>query len=116
MEVVPVVMRILNKNEKFLHIQEQIDARMEMILQKYKGLSKVCETNEYLDGIQNDYSKHYNVIVQQKQDQIKALEVLDAYIERIKESSGSNIEKLDEMKLEHGRILKEISILKENLD
>jgi hypothetical protein len=116
MEVVPIMMRVLNKNEKFLHIQEQIDARMEMMLQKYKELSKGCETNEYLDGIQDNYSKYYNEFVQQKQDQIKALEILDMYIARIKESSGSNIEKLDEMKLEQGRILKEISILKQNLD
>ena len=116
MEVVPIMMRVLNKNEKFLHIQEQIDARMEMIIQKYRDLSNAARTNEYLDGIKNDYSRYYNVFVQQKQDQIKALELLDIYIERIKESDNSNLEQLENMKHEQRRILKEIDSIRTKLN
>jgi len=120
MEIVPLMMRVLNKNDKFLHIQEEINARTNMMLQKHKELSNFAHTNEYLEGIKNDYSKYYDTFVQQKQDQIKALELLDNYIEDMKdkEKDGENstLRKLEDMKIEQKRILKEIAGIKKSLE
>jgi hypothetical protein len=104
------------KDEQFLQIQNLIDDKRNMLLNKQKQFRFITKQNRFLDAVKNDYSKYYNYIADQKQEQIKALELLNGYINDLTVSGELSKHNIDDAKMEQNNILKEVKTIKEGLD
>lgn len=111
-----VIVPIRENDERFIQIQELIEAKRQLLIDKQKKLRFISKQNKFLDAVKNDYEKYYSYIAQQKKDQIRALEVLDEYIKDLTLSGNLTKHNIEDAKEEQSKILKEVGLIKKNLD
>ena len=111
-----LVIPIRENDQRFIQIQELIDAKRELLINKQKKLHFIAKQNKFLDDVKNDYEKFYGYISQQKRDQIRALQTLHPNIKDLTLSGKLTKHNIEDAKEEQSKILKEINLLKENLD
>lgn len=111
-----LVVPIRENDERFIKIQELIDAKRDMLVNKQKKLRFISKQNRFLDAVKNDYEKFYGYISQQKNDQIRALQILDEYIKDLTLSGKLTKHNIEDAKEEQSKILKEVNSIKESLD
>jgi hypothetical protein len=120
MEIIPIKlslqMPLIDKDKRLIHIEQVIEAKKRMLLQKQKKITFVLKQNKFLDIVKNDYVKYYHYIIEQKQDQIKALELLNRYIFDLSSTDILSKNNLKDAKVEQEKILREIKSIKKNLD
>ena len=87
-----------------------------MLLEKQKKLKNIFKQNQFLEAVKNDYTKYYDYISQQIQDQIKALGLLNGYIQDLSTSGQLSKHNIDDAKFEQEKILKEINEIKKGLE
>lgn len=104
------------KDDRFMKIQELIDAKRELLIKKQKKLKFISKQNKFLETVKNDYAKYYSYITQQKRDQINALKVLDEYINDLTMSGQLTKHNIEDAKEEQHKILKEVNSIKHSLD
>lgn len=119
MNIVPV--RILNidleeQDNRLLQIEEVIEAKRNMLIQKQKRLKKMEKQNEFLSTVRVDYNKFYDYIIQQKRDQMKAMELLNQYIDDLTRSGNLNQHNLKDAKHEQKKIMTEMNSIRRGLD
>lgn len=111
-----LVIPIKENDERFIQIQQLIDAKRDMLINKQKKLRFISKQNKFLEAVKDDYQKFYEYISQQKRDQIKALEILDEYIKDLTLSGKLTKHNIEDAKEEQRKILKEVNAIKINLD
>jgi len=120
MNIVPyqtrVVVPIRENDERFIQLQELIDAKKEMLINKQKKLHFILKQNRFLDAVKNDYEKFYKYIIEQKNYQIRALQILDEYIKDLTLSGKLTKHNIEDAKEEQIKILNEVNLIKESLD
>ena len=120
MEIIPVKipfnMPLAKRDEQLLQIEDLIDAKRRMLLDKQKKIRFISKQNRFLDEVKNDYVTYYNYISQQKQDQIKALELLNGYIHDLSTSGQLSKHNIEDAKFEQNKILSEVKSIKKGLD
>jgi hypothetical protein len=79
-------------------------------------LRKTSKQNTFLHDVQNDYSKYYNFIIQQKENQIRSMNIIKQYLNDIVVSGKLTKKDIDEAKHEQENILGEIDHIKGSLD
>ena len=52
------------KDEQFMNIQNLIDAKRNMLLDKQRKIQNISKQNEFLIDVKEDYNKHYIYIKQ----------------------------------------------------
>ncbi len=104
------------KDEQFMVIQNLIDAKRQMLIDKQKKIKSISNQNEFLHEVKNDYNKYYGYIRQQKQDQIRALGLLDKYIHDLTTSGSLSEGNIKDAKAEQRKIVREINSIKKGLD
>lgn len=104
------------KDDRFMKIQELIDAKRELLIKKQKKLKFISKQNKFLETVKNDYAKYHSYITQQKRDQINALKVLDEYINDLTMSGQLTKHNIEDAKEEQHKILKEVNSIKHSLD
>jgi hypothetical protein len=87
-----------------------------MLLEKQKKFKLIQKQNQFLDIIKDDYSKYYSYISKQKQDQIKALEILNSYISDLTTSGKLTKNNINDAGFEQKKIIKEIKSIRKGLD
>jgi cell division septum initiation protein DivIVA len=119
-QIVPYQLRIVSpireNDERFMYIQELIEAKRNMLVNKQKKFRFITKQNRFLDVVKHDYEKFYGYISQQKREQIKALEVLDEYIKDLTISGKLTKHNIEDAKEEQLKILRELNLIKESLD
>jgi hypothetical protein len=115
-KIVPINNSLVENDEKILQIEELIEAKRRMLLEKQKKLKNIFKQNQFLEAVKNDYTKYYDYISQQKQDQIKALGLLNGYIQDLSTSGQLSKHNIDDAKFEQEKILKEINEIKKGLE
>jgi hypothetical protein len=110
------VPNLAKQNEHFLRIEELIEAKRKMLHDKQKKLKFISKQNQFLDVIKDDYTKYYNYISKQKQDQIKALEILNTYIHDLTKSGKLTKHNIDDANFEQEKIFREIKSIRKGLD
>ena len=97
-------------------IQDQIMAKRQLLLVKQKILRKTVKQNHFLNDVESDYSKYYNFIIKQKENQIRTMNIIKQYLNDIIVSG--KLTKKDIMKAKHEQkhILGEIGDIKGSLD
>jgi hypothetical protein len=120
MDIVPIVARLVvpikEKDEQFMQIQELINAKENLLIEKQKKLRFISKQNRFLEVVRNDYNKYYNYIHEQKKDQIRALQLLDEYIRDLTMSGKLTKHNIEDAKEEQSKILKEIKHIKNSLE
>jgi hypothetical protein len=104
------------KDDRFMHIQEVIDAKRNLLLKKQKKLKFISEQNHFLEEVQKDYSQYYSYIAEQKNNQIQALMMLQNYISDLTKSEKLTKNNIKDAKEEQKKIYKEINSIKHGLN
>jgi len=64
-----------------LQIEQEIRNKKKLLVKKKKDLDKKHKLNQYLSDVKEDYSKYYDYILNEKQQQHDALILLKEYID-----------------------------------
>jgi hypothetical protein len=116
-QIIPYQVRILTeRDEQFIHLQQVIEAKRQMLINKQKKLRFITKQNRFLEAVKNDYEKYYSFIEQQKRDQVIALEALDKYIKDLTVSGKLTKHNIEDAKVEQSKILREVKLIKNSLD
>jgi small-conductance mechanosensitive channel len=107
---------IFEKDQQFLYMQQMIEQKRNMLLEKQRYLTKAAKQNQFLEVVKNDYSKYYNYIAQQKREQIEAFELLNKYIEDLNATNKLSKYNMEDAKAEQQKIMGEIGSIKKGLD
>ena len=105
-----------DRDKAILKIEQQIEEKKNMLYNRQYILHNTVKDNDYLEGIKKDYAKYNTYIVKQKNEQIKAMELLRQYIEDIKLSGNLTEEAIVETKREQQGIVNEIDKIKRSMD
>lgn len=120
MNIIPYEARIIvpirEMDNQFVKIQELIDAKRKLLIDKQKKLRFISKQNQFLEVVKNDYEKYHNYISEQKRDQIRALQVLDEYIKDLTISGKLTKHNIEDAKEEQYKILRELKTIKGSLD
>jgi uncharacterized membrane-anchored protein YhcB (DUF1043 family) len=87
-----------------------------LLFEKRNYLKKVRNQNEFLEEVISDYGKYYGYIVEQKQEQMRALDMLNKYINDLIEKENMTSENLKDAKKEQKKIIYEMKKIKKGLD
>lgn len=111
-----IVSPVREQDERFLRIQELIETKRKFLYNKQNNLRRIVKQNQFLEAVKSDYETYYDYIAQQKRDQIRALQVLDEYINDLTHSGKLTKHNIEDAKEEQYKILNEMKSIKENLD
>ena len=114
--IVPIQQDLASKDEQFIQLQQLIDLKRNMLLDKQNKYKKISKQNHFLEEIKNDYSNYSNYIMKQKQEQIQALEILNNYVRDLTISGKLSKQNVKDAKYEQKKIIKELNSIKHNLD
>jgi hypothetical protein len=112
--MVPLMLHIMNADDKFNQLQQQIEHHEQLQLTNSRNLNAMTNENHLLEHVKEDYKQFSDTIVQQKRDQMNALKMLDEYIRGITQDLSKN--NADDAKYEQKRILKELKDIQKELD
>jgi hypothetical protein len=107
---------LAEKDSKLSQIQTEIINKKRLLVKKKKYLDKKNKTNEYLSGVKDDYSKYYDVILHEKQQQYTALNLLKEYISDLMKTENLVDDQLRIAKHDQKDIIHEIDKVKVELD
>ncbi len=99
-----------------LQIEQEIKNKKKLLVKKKKDSDKKHKLNHYLIGIKDDYSKYYDYILTEKQQQHDALILLKEYINDLIKTEHLVDEQLRTAKHDQKDIIHEIDKVKAELD
>jgi DNA repair exonuclease SbcCD ATPase subunit len=105
-----------NRDQQLLQIENLIDAKRKMLIDKQKKFKNLTKENEFLNEVKQDYNKYYGYIVKQKEDQMSALTMLNGYIKDLTISGTLSKNNIEDAKNEQQKILTEINSIKKGID
>jgi hypothetical protein len=117
MKIAPInYLHLENREQQFIQIENLIEAKRKMLLDKQKKIKFISKQNEFLDDIKSDYNKYYSYIAQQKRDQMEALHLLNNYINELTISGELSKNNIKDAKFEQKKILSELNTIRKSLD
>ena len=117
MNVMPMTYNDMNnKDTQLMKIEEIIDSKRKMLINKQKRLRFMSKQNAFLDAVREDYDKYNDYIVKQKHEQMKAFGVLNSYITDLNRSTKLTKQNMVDSKEEQRKIVNEIKSIQHNLD
>jgi DNA repair exonuclease SbcCD ATPase subunit len=105
-----------NRDQQLLQIENLIDAKRKMLIDKQKKFKNLTKENEFLNDVKQDYNKYYGYIVKQKEEQMSALTMLNSYIKDLTISGTLSKNNIQDAKNEQNKILTEINSIKKGID
>ena len=114
--ILPIQIDLASKDQQFIQLQQLIELKRKMLLDKQIKYKKISKQNHFLEEIKNDYSNYSNYIMKQKQQQIQALEILHNYVNDLTISGNLSKQNVKDAKYEQKKIIKELKSIKHNLD
>ena len=105
-----------NKDNQLMKIEEIIDSKRKMLINKQKRLRFMSKQNAFLDAVREDYDKYNDYVVKQKHEQMKAFTVLNSYIVDLNRSTKLTKQNMVDSKEEQRKIVNEIKSIQHNLD
>jgi hypothetical protein len=122
MEVIPPYQILLSldqlnrRDDKFHQIQKLIENKRRFLLQKQKKIHLIEKNNRFLTEVKNDYTKYFTYILQQKYQEMKAMEILNSYIKDLTITGKLSKQNLEDAKQEQKKIINEVKTIKHSLD
>jgi hypothetical protein len=116
MEIINVTNPLQLNDEEFMQLQLIIENKRNMLLNKQKRIRRIAKQNAFLEQVKDDYFKYNNYIFKQKEDQMKALTLLNNYIKDLSVSGELSENNIKDAKREQSKIKKELKLIKLGLD
>jgi hypothetical protein len=107
---------LADRDNYLTQIENQIQAKRNLLLEKRKTLESTVGQNQFLEGVKNDYQRYHNYIIKQNQDQMRAMNILNQYLGDIMVSGKLTEKDINNTRNEQNNILKEMDKIKSNLD
>ena len=111
-----IITYLVKSDERLLQIEELINAKRKMLLDKQKKMRFISKQNLFLEAVKNDYAKYSSYIAQQKREQMEALDLLNNYINDLTVSGKLSKHNIEDAKYEQSKILNELKSIKKGLD
>ena len=99
-----------------IQIEHEIKNKKRLLIKKKKDLDKKQKLNHYLGDVKQDYTKYYDYIVGQKQQQYDALMLLKEYMSDLMKTEHLVDDQLRTAKHDQKVIIREIDKVKVELD
>lgn len=109
-------MTLAQRDLYLIRIDQEINKKKQILLEKYNYLGQVEEDNQYLKVVRNDYNHYYNYIQKEKQDQVDAMNLIRDYIDELIIDGKMTDEDLESAQNDQEKILREIDNIKSDLD
>jgi hypothetical protein len=107
---------LADKDAQLIQLENLIESKRKMLLEKQKKLRFVYKQNQFLDVVRQDYNTYYSYIIKQKQDQMKALQLLNTYVDDLTRSGNLTKHNVADAKHEQRKIVSEMKSIQMNLD
>jgi len=107
---------LVNRDEQLRHFEELIHSKERMLLNKNAELMHVYNENQFLDSVRTDYDHYMKIITSQKEDQVKSLNLLNNYIQKLVMSGELQKYDIVDAKIEQKKIIREINHIKQNIN
>jgi hypothetical protein len=111
-----VKLSLSERDTYIMKIEQQMEAKKKMLLEKHETIFKSTKFNNLLEDIRKDYQTYYNYIIEQKKQQIEALTILNEYIHQLTKNETLSENNRKDAKFEQKKILTEINNIKNNMD
>jgi hypothetical protein len=111
-----VNMSLAERDTYIMKIEQQSEAKKKMLLEKHETIFKSIKFNNLLEDVRKDYQKYYDYIIEQKKQQLKALIILNNYINELTSNGNLSENNRKDAKIERRKILSEINEIKNNMD
>ena len=109
-------MSLADRDKYLVQIEEQIQAKRNLLLGKRKFLESTLKQNTFLDGVKNDYDKYYGYIAKKREEELRAMGILKQYTEELMVSTKMTESDIKRTKEDQRLILDEMSKIKSELD
>jgi len=109
-------MNITERDFYLLQIEKEIRIRKRKLFENQKKIHDISKQNQFLNLVKEDYANYYAVIIRQKQDQLKALELLNNYITDLSNTGKLSKQNIKDSLYEQKKILLEIKKIRKGLD
>jgi hypothetical protein len=116
MKIIPIELNLAERDLCLYKIAEQIKYNRNLLMRKKRELEKKYKSNHYLEIVKKDYEHYYNYILNEKQQQYKAMKMIQSYLNNLVQTNQIANEELKNTKEEQKRILREVDKIKEELD
>ena len=116
MKMIVVQMSLAERDSHIVRIEEQIEAKRKLLLEKQKKMNVLAKQNTFLVGVRDDYNRYHQYIVKQKQEQMRAMESLHQYLADLANSTDMTVNNIKDAAIEQEKVLKEMRKIKGDLD
>jgi uncharacterized membrane-anchored protein YhcB (DUF1043 family) len=114
--LVPKTMDLAVKDDEFNHLQRKIKEKRDFLKNKQKKIKKISKTNEFLEGVNEDYAKYYSYILKQENEKMGALSTLRNYVRDLSASGALSEQNMIDAKEEQKKIMNEMKLIKKKID
>lgn len=109
-------MSLAQRDLRLFQLEQEIINRKRLIIRKSKELKKKTKVNDFLTGVKNDYDKYYEYIMNEKEQQIVAMDLLNKYLDDLKNTEHLADTELNNIAQDQKHILTEMRRVKTELD
>lgn len=109
-------MTLANRDKLLELIENEINLRRKLILNKSKKIDKKIKVNNFLEDVKQDYINYYKYIVEEKKQQYNSMLVIKKYLDDLMNSEKLANDQLYNVKLEQNKILHEMDKIKTELN
>lgn len=110
------VIDLAERDLNISQLEKEIKLKKELLIKKKKDLKEKAIMNDFLDIVKQDYTKYYNYIIEEKQKQIRALTVLNEYLNDLVRTERVVDGQMRTAKYDQNDINKEILKIQKELD
>ena len=107
---------LAERDLQLIQIEQEIKNKKQLLVKKKKDLDKKHKLNEYLVDVKQDYTKYYDYIVGEKQQQYNALILLKEYMSDLMKTENLVDQQIRSVKHDQKDIIGEIDKVKAELD
>jgi len=109
-------MNLAIRDHKIFQMKAELENRKRMLCAKRHQLKESTNENELLKEVMKDYDQYNRHLISQKERQLVFFQQLNLYIDSVTKELKVTDHKLKETKYEQREIIKEIQLLKRELD
>jgi len=109
-------MDLATRDLLLMKIESQIESKRRLLMEKKKFLEKTSNENDFLKLVLRDYTKYYDKIKEEKENQIRTMSMLDQYIKNIIKTGKLTEADIEEARKDQKLILGEIETVRKELD
>jgi hypothetical protein len=112
----PTNHKLADRDLKLLQLDEEIKKKKQFLFKKRVELEEKKGLNQYLEIVKDDYNKYYEVEVNKKKHELKAMTILNDYISYLEDADHLINSQMLTAKHDKKEILHEINKIKKELD